>query len=154
MFEMIALLLTTAALPDQAAVSSGPANEPASAQASGPVPAPVAPVAGSVAPAAESAIAPVPAPRRGEPRRPPIVGGYAPVNPRAPELAPVIQAAVAQLSPVPHARAKVLAAERQVVAGTNYQLRLKLRDGSRWRVVVWQRLDGGREVTEAEREDR
>lgn len=103
--------------------------------------------------APEPVPAPVAAPMA-DPGRTPLVGGYTVVSPRARELDAVVKSAVAHLTPRPHARGRVLAAERQVVAGTNYRLLLKLRDGSRWRVVVWQKLDGTREVTEAVREDR
>lgn len=100
---------------------------------------------------ATAAVVPAPA---AEPVRAPLVGGFAPMSPRAPELGPVVQAAITHITPQPRAKGRVLVAERQVVAGMNYRLLLKLRDGSRWRVVVWQKLDGTRQVTEATREDR
>ena len=111
-------------------------------------PEPLPPAAPAPAPAA---VVPAPA---AEPVRAPLVGGFAPMSPRAPELGPVVQAAITHITPQPRAKGRVLVAERQVVAGMNYRLLLKLRDGSRWRVVVWQKLDGTREVTEATREDR
>ncbi|MBC2653008.1 cystatin family protein [Novosphingobium aerophilum] len=111
-------------------------------------PEPLPPAAPAPAPAA---VVPAPA---AEPVRAPLVGGFAPMSPRAPELGPVVQAAITHITPQPRAKGRVLVAERQVVAGMNYRLLLKLRDGSRWRVVVWQKLDGTRQVTEATREDR
>lgn len=111
-------------------------------------PEPLPPAAPAPAPAA---VVPAPA---DEPVRAPLVGGFAPMSPRAPELGPVVQAAITHITPQPRAKGRVLVAERQVVAGMNYRLLLKLRDGSRWRVVVWQKLDGTREVTQATREDR
>ncbi|WP_298197156.1 hypothetical protein [Novosphingobium sp.] len=116
--------------------------------ATGPEPLPPAAPAPAPAPAV---VVPAPA---AEPVRAPLVGGFAPMSPRAPELGPVVQAAIVHITPQPRAKGRVLVAERQVVAGMNYRLLLKLRDGSRWRVVVWQKLDGTRQVTEATREDR
>ena len=43
---------------------------------------------------------------------------------------------------------RILTAEQQIVAGVNYRLTLLLRNGHRWRVTVWRKLDGGMEVTE------
>ena len=100
------------------------------------------------APPAVSSVAPVPA----QAPAPVIVGGFERISARAPELRPVLDAAVARITPAHNARPKIIRAERQVVAGTNYRLLVKLRDGSRWRVIVWQRLDGTYEVTEAGRE--
>ncbi len=84
---------------------------------------------------------------------PPGVGGYAVMDPRAPELRPVLQAALAHILPARRGRGKIVSAQRQVVAGMNYRLDLKLRDASRWRVTVWRRLDGTLQVTSAERHD-
>lgn len=107
----------------------------------------MAPVA--VAPTGSSAPASVPAPARPFPV---TTGGYVSLSPRAPQLRPVLTAAMMRLTPARHARAKIVEAEQQVVAGMNYRLLVKLRDGSRWRVVVWRRLDGDYEVTETIRE--
>ena len=84
---------------------------------------------------------------------PAMVGGYAPVSRFAPELHTPFRTAVAAITPAKHPGAQLLAAERQVVAGTNYRLKLKLRDGSSWQAVVWHRLDGRFEVTETARLD-
>lgn len=88
---------------------------------------------------------------------PVIAGGYAPISPRARELAGPVKAALAAITPArtgaARTHARVLSAQRQVVAGTNYRLVLQLRDGSRWQAVVWHRLDGSLEVTEATRLD-
>lgn len=127
---LLAVVLALAAAPDLGAV---PPVAPLS----------LAPVAAGAPQAAAQQAAPVPAPV--------LVGGYAPISPRAPQLRPVLAAALPSLTPARHARVLIVRAEQQVVAGMNYRLLVKLRDGSRWRVVVWQRLDGGYEVTEAVR---
>lgn len=98
-----------------------------------------------------AAMAPVATPAVGD-AAPAVVGGYAPIDPHSRELRPVLAAALPSLTPARQARARIVRAEQQVVAGMNYRLLVKLRDGSRWRVVVWRRLDGGYEVTEALRE--
>ena len=123
------LLLLTAATGEQ------PASPPA------PVAQVPAPVASNAAASPQTEVLPPP----------PVVGGFSRVDPRAPDLVPVVRVAVMHLTPARHARARVLAAERQVVAGLNYRLLLKLRDGSRWRVTVWQKLDHTLQVTEAVR---
>ena len=46
---------------------------------------------------------------------------------------------------------RILTAEQQIVAGVNVRLTLLLRNGHRWRVTVWRKLDGGMVVTEAVR---
>ena len=83
----------------------------------------------------------------------PIVGGYTVMDRHALELRAPLKAAVATITPAKHPGAKVLAAHRQVVAGTNYRLTLQLRDGSRWQATVWHKLDGRYEVTETTRLD-
>lgn len=85
---------------------------------------------------------------------PVVAGGYSPINPTAPELAKPLRAALAVIAPAQQrSRAKIIAAHRQVVAGTNYRLTLQLRDGSRWQTVVWHRLDKHYQVTETTRLD-
>jgi hypothetical protein len=37
---------------------------------------------------------------------------------------------------------RIEAASRQIVAGQNYRLTVRLADGSRWSAVVWHKLDG------------
>ena len=52
------------------------------------------------------------------------------------------EAMLAQL-PAPHAAlTQVETAVRQVVAGMNYRLTLRLTDGQRWTALVWRKLDG------------
>lgn len=79
----------------------------------------------------------------------PIVGGWSEV-PRAQlasEVGPAARFAVAHL-PRPHGRlVKIVGAERQVVAGTNIRMLLKLSDGKSWRAVVWKKLDGTMELS-------
>lgn len=96
----------------------------------------------------EPAAAPAPAPAAA-----PLAGGWQQVNRTAPELHRPFRAAVAVITPVKHPGAHMLAAQRQVVAGTNYRFTLKLRDGSRWQATVWHRLDGTDQVTETTRLD-
>lgn len=85
---------------------------------------------------------------------PAVAGGYSPLNPLSPELQKPLRAALAAIAPVQHrSRAKIIAAHRQIVAGTNYRLVLQLRDGSRWQAVVWHRLDRQYQVTETNRLD-
>lgn len=82
-----------------------------------------------------------------------LAGAYARANRSDPRVRAAYRAAVAALTPLKHPGAHLIAAESQVVAGTNYRLIIKLRDGSRWQAVVWHRLDGHYEVTAATRLD-
>ncbi len=85
---------------------------------------------------------------------PVLAGGYTPLSPKSPELQKPLRAALAAIAPAKsRSRAQIIAAQRQVVAGTNYRLTLQLRDGSRWQAVVWHRLDRQYQVTEATRLD-
>ena len=99
-------------------------------------------------PQPEPAATPSPAPAAAPP-----IGGYAPMSRTAPELHKPFRAAVAAITPARKPGARLLAARRQVVAGTNYRLTLKLRDGSRWQATVWHKLDGTDQVTETTRLD-
>jgi len=80
---------------------------------------------------------------------PALVGGWHPADPDA--------ATKAARFALPHLKEKrprlrrILSAEQQVVAGLNIRLMLLLRNGHRWRVTVWRKLDGGMVVTEAVR---
>ncbi|HXD01796.1 MAG TPA: hypothetical protein VN627_00670 [Novosphingobium sp.] len=103
-------------------------------------------------PRPEPAAAQFPAPAPGTAGAP-VVGGFAPMSRFAPELHKPFRAAVAAITPARHPGAHLLAAQRQVVAGINYRLTLKLRDGSRWQATVWHKLDGEDEVTQATRLD-
>ena len=103
-------------------------------------------------PRPEPAAAQFPAPAPGTAGAP-VVGGFAPMSRFAPELHKPFRAAVAAITPAKHPGAHLLAAHRQVVAGTNYRFTLKLRDGSRWQATVWHKLDGEDEVTQATRLD-
>lgn len=79
------------------------------------------------------------------------VGAYQPVDVADAEVATCAAVAVAAQDPKGSVKLeKVLDAERQVVAGANYKLRLSvLRNGKRETVetVVWKKLDGTRQVT-------
>ena len=80
---------------------------------------------------------------------PVLTGGWHPADPDA--------ATKAARFALPHLKEKrprlrrILTAEQQIVAGVNVRLTLLLRNGHRWRVVVWQKLDGGMVVTDAVR---
>ena len=82
-----------------------------------------------------------------------MAGGWQKLSRSSGDLRKPFRTAVAAITPARHPGARLLAAERQVVAGTNYRLTLKLRDGSRWQATVWHRLDGHYEVTNATRLD-
>lgn len=79
------------------------------------------------------------------------VGAYQPVDVADTEVATCAAAAVAAQEPKGSVTLdKILNAERQVVAGANYKLRLSvMRNGKRETVetVVWKKLDGTRQVT-------
>lgn len=85
---------------------------------------------------------------------PPVVGGWSEV-PGAQLQAEVGAAArfgVAHL-PKPHgALARIVGAERQVVAGMNYRMLVVLKGGAKWRLQVWKKLDGTMELTRFKRD--
>ena len=89
-----------------------------------------------------------PVPTREAPA-PVLTGGWHPADPDA--------ATKAARFALPHLKEKrprlrrILTAEQQIVAGVNVRLTLLLRNGHRWRVTVWRKLDGGMVVTEAVR---
>ena len=75
--------------------------------------------------------------------RPIITGGWSPIP--APAADPEVRAAARDaLTQMPHhARLRrIESAERQVVAGMNYRLVLRLTNGQRWSATVWRKLDG------------
>ncbi len=81
---------------------------------------------------------------------PPMVGGYS----DAPADASARKAAQFALPRLKRGKARIRSldrVERQVVAGTNYRIEMTLTDGSHWKVVVWQRLDGRYQLTRSER---
>ncbi|MBU6268668.1 MAG: hypothetical protein KGN34_14070 [Sphingomonadales bacterium] len=81
----------------------------------------------------------------------PIVGGWSVVAATDPEVRAAADAALVGLQRR-HARvARIEAASRQVVAGMNYRLTLRLSDRSRWDVTVWQQLSGQWQVTAKQR---
>ena len=92
------------------------------------------------------------APETPAPASPMIAGGWSPIP--APSADPEVRAAArAALTKLPHhARLRrIESAERQVVAGMNYRLVLRLTNGQRWSATVWRKLDGGMEVSGVER---
>ena len=95
------------------------------------------------------ALAPLSAHAETPPPAVPIAGGWSATSQQ--DARPAAAFAVAHL-PRRHARlARIVSAERQVVAGTNYRMVLRLTDGTRWRVVVWQKLDRSMSLSEATR---
>jgi hypothetical protein len=78
------------------------------------------------------------------------VGGWQPIaNPNSSaDLRPVAKAVLAKIPRRKPRLAQVEEAQSQVVAGTNYRLRLRLKDGTRWSATVWRKLDGTYEVSE------
>jgi putative lipoprotein len=81
---------------------------------------------------------------------PSIVGGYSP----APADSDARKAAQFALPKLKRGKARIRsldAVERQVVAGTNYRIEMTLTDGSHWKIVVWQRLDGRYQLSQSQR---
>ena len=95
--------------------------------------------AGIRTPPARSAEAPAPL----------LVGGWHPAD--------TAEATKAARFALPHLKEKrprlrrILSAEQRIVAGVNVRVMLLLRNGHRWRVTVWRKLDGRMVVTEAVR---
>jgi hypothetical protein len=79
----------------------------------------------------------------------PLAGGWRTMSSHAPELRPVLEAALRAVPRRLPLRG-VFRAERQVVAGINYRLTLVFADGGKWRVTVWRHLDGTMEATAIE----
>ncbi len=74
----------------------------------------------------------------------PLVGGWSPITSPDKNLE-ARAAARAALPNLPRRKARlarVERAEKQIVAGTNYRLILRLTDKSRWTVTMWHKLDG------------
>jgi hypothetical protein len=84
--------------------------------------------------------------------KPPLTGGFSEVKPDQQTQA-VANFAVGEISKKlnePLARKDIVSAERQVVAGLNYRLKLNLTKNNqpyRVRATVWCRLDGTMELT-------
>lgn len=79
----------------------------------------------------------------------PIVGGWKEVpNPAtSAELRGPVRAMLARIPRKKPKLAKIESAQSQVVAGTNYRLRIRLKDGTRWEATVWRKLDRSFEVS-------
>ncbi|MDH7975028.1 hypothetical protein QH494_22830 [Sphingomonas sp. AR_OL41] len=83
----------------------------------------------------------------------PRAGGWSAVaNPAGdPDIRAAAQAMLAKL-PAGHAGLDtIVTAQRQVVAGTNYRLILRLTDGDKWTALVWHKLDGSFVVSDPSR---
>lgn len=80
----------------------------------------------------------------------PVAGGWNPVpNPNtAAELKGPLQAMLAEISTAPLKVAQVISADKQVVEGTNYRMRVRMTNGKTWQAVVWKKLDGTYKVSE------
>lgn len=63
------------------------------------------------------------------------------------EVRGAAQYAVAHF-PRPARLARIISARQQVVAGINYRIRLRTGDGRTCDVVVWHKLDRGRELSQ------
>ena len=88
------------------------------------------------------------APDQPEPPRPMITGGWSliPTPATDPEVRAAARAALTKLPHHAHLR-RIESAERQVVAGMNYRLVLRLTNGQRWSATVWRKLDGAMVVS-------
>ena len=80
----------------------------------------------------------------------PVAGGWKPVpNPNtAAELKGPLQAMLAEISTERLKVAQVISADKQVVEGTNYRMRVRMTNGKTWQAVVWKKLDGTYKVSE------
>ncbi|KPF79428.1 hypothetical protein [Novosphingobium sp. AAP93] len=87
--------------------------------------------------------APVPVPA------PVLAGGWRVADPAGEDVQAAARYAASQLPTGGGAVAEVVSADTQVVAGMNIRMVLRLTDGSRWRVVVWRRLDDTFALTES-----
>ena len=78
-----------------------------------------------------------------------VTGGWAAIAHPAKdaEVRGAAKYAVAHL-PRPARLAQIISAKRQVVAGTNYRIRLRTGDGRTCDVMVWRKLDRGRELSQ------
>jgi len=78
----------------------------------------------------------------------PVAGGCSPVAhaDTDPEVRAAAKAVMAQIPSGKARLRRVEKAERQVVAGTNIHLTLRLSNGRRWEATVWHTLDGSFEV--------
>lgn len=99
----------------------------------------ITPMPEAMAAPVETAEAPAPA----------LVGGWHPADPDAATKA--ARFALPYLKEKRPRLRRILSAEQQIVAGLNVRLTLLLRNGHRWRVTVWRKLDGGMVVTDAVR---
>jgi hypothetical protein len=79
-------------------------------------------------------------------QQPPLPGGFSQAANTDAEVLKAAQFAVKAHDPKLTLKS-VNAAEQQVVAGTNYKLRLTTSDGRKADAVVWRKLDGSHELT-------
>ena len=81
---------------------------------------------------------------------PGMVGGWSSAE-VTPEVRKAARYALRRLKRPGASLREVSHVEKQIVAGINYRITMKLSDGSRWRVVVWQRPDRSYRMTSAQR---
>lgn len=93
-------------------------------------------------------------PAQGGPKDGPVVGGYSKADVKDKEVVEAGQFAVKEQAKKTNSKIeliKVVRADRQVVAGMNYKLRLEIKTGDQLslvNVVVWKKLDGTHALTD------
>jgi hypothetical protein len=91
---------------------------------------------------------------QGGPKDGPLVGGYSKASVKDKEVVDAAQFAVKEQAKKTNSKIeliKVVRADRQVVAGMNYKLRLEIKTGEQLslvNVVVWKKLDGTHALTD------
>lgn len=89
-----------------------------------------------------------------KPKDGPVVGGYSKADVKDKEVVDAAQFAVREQAKKTKSKIeliKVVRADRQVVAGMNYKLRLEIKTGDQLslvNVVVWKKLDGTHALTD------
>lgn len=92
------------------------------------------------------------APKAAPPAPAPVIaGGWQVADPQGQEVQAAASFAAAHLPQGAGAVDAVTSAQTQVVAGTNLRMILHMADGARWSVTVWHRLDGGFDLTDAQK---
>lgn len=83
------------------------------------------------------------------PRPAPITGGFSAVE-VTPEVTKAAEFALGELKIPADQLDRIEHVEQQVVAGINYRFTLVLKDGHKWKVQVWAKLDRSYELTSRE----
>ncbi|NML05241.1 cystatin domain-containing protein [Sphingomonas sp. G-3-2-10] len=79
----------------------------------------------------------------------PVVGGFSATE-ATPEVTKAAEFALGELKIPADQLDRVEDVEKQVVAGMNYRFTLVLKDGHKWKVQVWAKLDRSYELTHSE----